>query len=122
MAERISYFKQKGDTYIISTGMGLLLSIGMVLFIVVVILVKGLGFFWPGDLTSVRLENGKSYLGEPWEEKSRYETAPDGKEQKINEIQLKIGNRDLYGLDFVWLDEGEIVKREYPTRATTFER
>lgn len=122
MSERISYFKQKGDTYIISTGMGLLLSMGMVVFIVVVILVKGLGFFWPGDLLSVKLESGKSYLGEPWEEKTRYQATPDGKEIKINEIQLKIGNRDLYGLDFVWLNEGEIVKREYPPRATTFER
>ena len=122
MAERISYFKQKGDTYIISTGLGLLLSIGMVVFIIVVILVKGLGFFWPGDLLSVKLENGKAYLGERWEEKSRYQSAPDGSEIKINEIQLKIGNRDLYGLDFVWLNEGEIVKSEYPPRATTFER
>jgi ABC-type phosphate transport system auxiliary subunit len=74
MVERISYFRQKGDTYIISTGLGLLLSIGMVVFIVVVILAKGLGFFWPGDLLSVKLESGKSYLGERWEEKSRYQT------------------------------------------------
>ena len=122
MTERISYFKQKGDAYIISTGVGLLLSIGMVVFIVAIILAKGLGFFWPGDLAFVKLESGKSYLGEPWEKKSTFQKEPNGKDVRRNEIQLKIGNRDLYGLDFVWLDEKNIVKHEYPLQATTFER
>jgi len=122
MAERISYFKQKGDTYIISTGVGLLLSIGMVVFIVAVILTKGLGFFWPGDLASVKLKSGKSYLGEVWEKKSTYQKEPGGKDIKKDEIQLKIGNRDLYGLDFVWLNAKDITKEEFPIQATTFER
>lgn len=122
MDERISYFRQKGDTYIISSAMGLLLALGMVAFIVIVILVKGLGFFWPGDLLMVSLQDGKSYLGEVWEEKSHYQTEQGSDEVKVKEIQLKIGNRDLYGLDFVWVDEDNIVKRKYPERATTFER
>jgi len=122
MDERISYFKQKGDTYIISASMGLLLSLAMVVFIVIVILVKGLGFFWPGDLLMVHLDSSKSYLGELWEEKSHYQNEQGDEEVKVNEIQLKIGNRDLYGLDFVWVNEDNIVEREYPKPATTFER
>lgn len=122
MAERINYFKQKGDTYVISTGVGLLLSLGMVAFIVIVILVKGLGFFWPGNLMRVQTEDGRAYLGELWEQKTRHRTTPSGEVAEIDEIQLKIGNRDLYGLDFVWINEDDIITREQPKSATAFER
>ena len=31
---------------------------------------------------------------------------------KNHRLQLKIGNRDLYGLDFKWVNESDIAKRE----------
>ncbi|HEX7550150.1 MAG TPA: phosphate ABC transporter permease PstA, partial [Candidatus Methylomirabilis sp.] len=37
-------------------------------------------------------------------------------------IQLKVGNRDLYGADFVWVDEPKIVKRETPAEAVMIQR
>jgi phosphate transport system permease protein len=37
-------------------------------------------------------------------------------------IKLKMGNRDLYGSDFVWVDEEDIVKRERPDDAVLIER
>jgi len=37
-------------------------------------------------------------------------------------IKLKIGNRDLYGADFAWVDEDTIVAREVPADAVVIER
>ena len=37
-------------------------------------------------------------------------------------IKLKVGNRDLYGADFVWVDEAKIAERETPAEAVLIER
>ncbi|MBS1116388.1 MAG: conserved rane protein of unknown function, partial [candidate division NC10 bacterium] len=37
-------------------------------------------------------------------------------------IKLKVGNRDLYGADFAWVDEDTIVAREVPADAVVIER
>ncbi len=117
MTGTISHFKQKGDPYILLTSMGLVLSLGMVVFMISLILVKGLGFFWPSDLLEVKLENGESYLGEVWASQTAILN-----DKPEDEIQLKIGNRELYGLDFIWLKTTNITGESYPDDVTTFER
>jgi phosphate transport system permease protein len=37
-------------------------------------------------------------------------------------IKLNVGNRDLYGADFVWVDEPAIARREYPESVAVVER
>ena len=37
-------------------------------------------------------------------------------------IQLKVGNRDAYGLNFRWVDEADIERREQPAPVVVFER
>ena len=37
-------------------------------------------------------------------------------------VQLKVGNRDVYGLDFRWIPESQITARSYPAAAVTIER
>ncbi len=114
--------KFKDDPYILLTSLGLLISLAMVAFIVGLIMVKGLGFFWPRNLLLVEQKDGTRYLGEVWEKETVQEKQPDGQLKVDHRIQLKIGNRDLYGLDFTWVEESEIVKREHPAEATVFER
>ena len=41
---------------------------------------------------------------------------------KKHRVQLKVGNRDLYGIDFRWMDESEIAKRETPAALYLVER
>ncbi|RMG66023.1 MAG: phosphate ABC transporter permease PstA [Calditrichaeota bacterium] len=119
---RITYFKQKGDPYIFATGLGLVVALAMVVAMVAIILTKGLGFFWPRQLTQVTLKSGDTYLGEIWERDSRFERTGTGQEVKIKEIQLKIGNRDLYGQDFKWIDLPDVERRQQPPLATVIER
>ena len=61
--KRKGYFK-KGDPFILFTGIGMVMTIAMVIFVIAVILIKGFAFFWPRDLVQTTLKNGKSYLGE----------------------------------------------------------
>lgn len=122
MNGKISYFKQKGDPYIFATSLGLIASLGMVAFIVLVILFKGLGFFWPHPLTQVQLQDGTRYLGERWAEDTNFVQDESGREIRIDQLQFKIGNRDLYGRDFVWVKSNEIQQLKNPPFATSFER
>ncbi|HBP86915.1 MAG TPA: phosphate ABC transporter permease PtsA, partial [Nitrospiraceae bacterium] len=43
---------------------------------------------------------------------------PDGQSR----IQLKVGNRDVYGQDFRWVDEADIAQRTWPQDVIAFER
>jgi phosphate transport system permease protein len=120
--KKMSYFKKKGDTYIIFTAAGLIVSLAMVVLIMTIILVKGLGFFWPSDLIEIKLKNGNSYLGESWAEDTKHTIDNNGNPVLEHEVQLKIGNRDLYGLDFKWFDRKDIINTTFPKSAVTFER
>jgi len=95
------------------------LSIGVILLmaltLLVVILINGLGALWASDLALVQTKDGRKYLGEIKQEEQR----PGGKGARI---QLKIGNRDLYPLDFMWVDHEQIVSISYPKDAVTLER
>ena len=122
MADRISYFRQKGVPYILLTGLTLILSLGMVILMVAIILVHGLGFFWPRDLVEVTLKNNEIYLGEPWAEGTITSEDDAGNKIEVEEFQIKKGNRDIYGSDFAWLVKADVVKETFPENATAFER
>ena len=48
---------------------------------------------------------------------------PDNPEHAVrHRIKVKQGNRDLYGMDFLWIDEDQIKSRELPGDAVQVER
>ena len=86
-----------------------------------VILVNGLSFFWPKPLEQVTLKDGSVFLGEITNREAIPNPGHPDHLQK-QRILLRVGNRDLYGFDFKWLDEDEIAKRERPKDAYFVER
>ncbi|MBU2507570.1 MAG: phosphate ABC transporter permease PstA [Bacteroidetes bacterium] len=115
-------FFKKGDPYVLLTSLGLLISLGMVLWLLAIVLVKGLGIFWPRELVQINLKGENVYLGELWN--SGKEISENEFEQIVEEekTQLKIGNRDLYGYDFIWISDKEIKTMTKPQNAAVFER
>jgi len=115
-------FFKKGDPYVLLTSLGLLISLGMVLWLLAIVLVKGLGIFWPRELVQINSKDENVYLGELWN--SGKEISENEFEQIVEEekTQLKIGNRDLYGYDFIWISDKEIKTMTKPQNAAVFER
>ena len=112
---------RRGDPLIWFTGSALGVCLLMIAGLVGVILVNGLGFFWPRPLLEVTLRDGGVFLGEV----ENVEPIPDpGRPDhlKKSRIQLRVGNRDLLGFDFKWIDEGEIARRAAPPEAWFIER
>ncbi|MBI4013690.1 MAG: phosphate ABC transporter permease PstA [Candidatus Rokubacteria bacterium] len=113
---------RSGDPFVWLTGAALACSLIMVAGFVVLVLVNGMGFFWPSDLVRFTLTDGQVVLGQVTEREAIPEPgAPAGTPRKYR-LQLKQGNRDLYGADFVWVDEAKIARRETPREAIAIER
>ena len=83
--------------------------------LLIVIMVNGLGVFWPSDLQELQLKNGTRLVGQ------LIQTIPTADESGLRR-QYKIANRDLYGLDFRWIDEAQIVSEDTPANVLALER
>ena len=112
---------RRGDPFIWLTGSALGICLLMIAGLVAIVLSNGLGFFWPSQLLQVTLRDGHTFLGEVVAREAIPD--PDRPERRVlHRIQLKVGNRDLYGFDFKWIDEGDIVRSGYPLDALYVER
>ena len=115
-------FWKSVEPFVWLTGGALALSLIMVAGLVFLVMANGLGFFWPSPIVRLSLADGTVLMGEVTEREEipTPGAAPGGPTQF--RIQLKIGNRDLYGADFVWVDDAKIVKRETPADAVLIQR
>ena len=115
-------FWKSGDPFIWLTGGALAFSLIMVAGLVILIFWSGLGFFWPTDVTRLLLANNTVVLGQIVEREAIPQPgAAVGTPVKYR-IKVKQGNRDLYGADFVWIDDAEIVQQDDPPQAVVIER
>lgn len=115
-------FWASGDPFIWLTGGALALSLLMVAGLLLLVLVNGLGFFWPTEVVRLTLQDGGVVLGQVTErEVIPQPGAPPGTPVR-HRLQVKQGNRDLYGADFVWVEEAAIRRRETPPEAILIQR
>jgi len=113
-----------GEVFIWLTGLGLGLVLVMIAGLLVLVFMKGSEYYLPGKLASITTKSNEKYLGEiSHEEKIPVEDLPDFlKNRGLVRYKFKIGNRDIYGLDFKWFDKSEIVQLDYPKHAIAIER
>ena len=113
-------FLRRGDPAIWLAGSALGICLLMITGMIALILVNGLGFFWPRPLVQLTLRDGEVVLGEV----VNREPLPVAMRKNAGDhrIQLKLGNRDITGSDFRWVDESAIVTRETPAGAVYVER
>ncbi len=115
-------FFDSGSLFIWLCGGALGLSLLMIGGLLILIMINGMGYFWPKDLIQFTLKDGSVVLGEWVATETIPESESFDKPKGHERIQLKIGNRDLYGLDFRWVDQADIVNEQYPPDVLAFER
>jgi phosphate transport system permease protein len=112
---------RRGDPAIWFTGAGLGVSLLMITSMIGLILVNGLGFFWPQRITRLTMAEGPPLLGEiVTREAIPVAGSPD--QARTYRLQLKVGNRDLFGADYRWVDEAAVTARTEPAEAVYVER
>jgi phosphate transport system permease protein len=103
-------------------GGALALNLLLVIGIMTLLAYNGLSYFWQKDLVELTLKDGRKILGELWnEEQSAAETGARAS-AAIDRVRLKTGNRDVSGLDFVWIDAKDIAGRTRPQDVVMLER
>ncbi len=101
----------KGEPWIWLTAGGLSLGIVMVIFLLGLILIKGVTSFWPRQIVEMQIEtaDGPQMMAGYITERSE---RPDEGGKRVAQIQIFRGNKDLYGESFLYLDERSIKKQE----------
>ncbi len=121
MKTGLKKYLASGDLFVWGSGAGLAISLLMVVGLLLLIMFNGLGYFWPADIVQLTLRDGTHVLGQL----AGRETVPPSSATDARgrtRIRLKIGNRDLYGLDFKWINEDAITARSFPPEAVLLER
>ncbi|MFQ5709869.1 MAG: phosphate ABC transporter permease PstA [bacterium] len=115
------YWKS-GDPFVWLTGGALAASLLMIFGLIALILLNGLSQFWPGDIVELRLKNGQTVLGEVWNRERIHQADTKEGAAESFRIRVKIGNRDIYPLDFRWIDEDDVEAKSHPREAIAIER
>jgi phosphate transport system permease protein len=105
-----------GEPFVWLTGGALAISLLMVAGLIGLILYNGFGFFWPAPVVQVTSKDGKVLTGPI----VAREDIPSQRGE--HRIKIRVANRDLYGADFVWVDEANIARREYPRDVAVIDR
>ena len=91
------------------TGGTLALNLLLIAGLLTLLAVHGGSAFWPRPLWLFTLKDGTKLLGEI-------------EREEPGRVQIQVGNRDLTGADFRWVEGSEIVSRLLPHHATLLER
>ncbi len=122
MRNSVKKFWSSGTLFIWLCGAGVAASLLLVGGLLLLIMINGLGYFWPHDLVELTLRDGTRVIGELTGRETIPHSKTAGNVHGKTRISLKVGNRDLYGLDFRWVDEDTIVSRATPRDTVALER
>lgn len=106
--------RQSGETRIWLTGMGLLLGLLMVACLLLLVLTRGLAAFWPAPIETVVIK-AESEGAPPATLLARVtreqERKLPGEEKPRAEIQLFLGNREINGQAYRFVDKSNVISR-----------
>lgn len=104
------------------SGGALAFNLLLVVGLIGLIAFHGARYFWQRDLVELKLDDDSVLLGEVHDHEVARVVDETGVVTDIARVQLKVGNRDVSGADFVWVDESRIVDRREPAGAMVLER
>jgi len=113
--QNMNKFWRVGEPMVWLSGAALAMTLLSALVLLVVVMVNGLGVFWPSAVHKLELKDGSLLAGSL----IRTEKTADASALRH---QYKIANRDLYGLDFRWIDVADIVASTTPAELLVLER
>ena len=125
-----------GELFVWMTSMGLSLGLLMILSLLALVLFNGAQTFWPKRVVQVRVQDdnafqfagGKTLAGEIVKQQKKIihelaqREAAAARLEDTMEWQLYVGNRDLFGANFVYIDHAAIAEEGFPRDIMVFRR
>jgi phosphate transport system permease protein len=105
---------REGNHWVWFNAMAVAISLLAVIGLISFIVFKGMGHFWPKDIHAYTVQDGQGgtvqLIGELHRRSDRVEGNIKEGVTQIPQLLVKVGNRDIFGADFKWVDEQAIVK------------
>jgi len=105
---------REGNHWVWFNAMAVAISLLAVIGLISFIVFKGMGHFWPKDIHAYTVQDGQGgtvqLIGELHRRSDRVEGNIKEGVTHIPQLLVKVGNRDIFGADFKWVDEHAIVK------------
>ena len=99
----------QGEHLIWLTGAALALCLLMIAGLIGVVLYNGVTYFWPHALTQADVKGDGKILGVVIRtENFRKFTGSNQEPVELTRSQFKVGNRDLTGVDFRWMEHQDL--------------
>jgi phosphate transport system permease protein len=115
-------FLASGNVFIWGCAAGVSVSLLMVFGLLLLIMINGLGYFWISDVAELTLKDGQHMMGQLAGREVIPRSVTPARPEGKGRLRVKIGNRDLYGLDFKWVNDDQIVSLMYPADTVLLER
>jgi phosphate transport system permease protein len=115
----------RGEPMIWLLGAGQVVASLMILGLLLFVLIKGFATFWPKPIELVETTSGARMLGEITRTESFRPVQSEATAQAAEMVDRRLvrtGNYDLYGDDFRWVLDSEIVSSTRPADAVAIER
>lgn len=105
---------REGNHWVWFNAMAVAISLLAVIGLISFIVFKGMGHFWPKDIHAYTVQDGQGgtvqLIGELHRRSDRVEGNIKDGVTHIPQLLVKVGNRDIFGADFKWVDEHAIIK------------
>ena len=87
--------------------------LAMLVLLLGIVTVNAFSWFWPARVLEVHLTDGRVVVGELVGREQV--PAVDGDDRSVEQrIKLKVGNREVFDQDFMWIDEASLAARSTP--------
>ncbi len=113
-------FFKSGEHWVWLNAGGIALALVMVLGLLLLIAVNGLAHFWPRDVVQMQVRHAESAEPVLGELVDSHEAIIEGK--PVPQTLVRVGNRDVYGQDFRWINDAAIESPSTPADVVVIER
>ncbi len=117
---------REGNHWVWFNAMAVAISLLAVIGLISFIVFKGMGHFWPKDIHAYTVKDGQGgtvqLIGELHRRSDRVEGNIKEGVSQIPQLLVKVGNRDIFGSDFKWVDEQAITNDVTPKDLIMVER
>ncbi len=111
-----------GDSLTALCGGALALNLVLIVGLLALLAVNGIAAFSQHEVVELTLDDGSKVMGEIRDRVPVADAATSSAGAPLQRVQVEVGNRDIGGPDFRWIDESRIVSRRTPADAVVIER